>query len=349
MRATRPHAEFAPPRTGGQLPALALAIAAHVFLLLALTAGVTWQHQEQTAGLTVQAELWASVPRLGSPTPPSHPAPPPPEPLPAPPQVRTAPQPQPEPPPDTTRRDADIARERQQAAAKAQAAAQQQHEREQRALLQKQAAEKKRADDEAALQAEKLRQQTLNLKQQAEAQALADATAQQKKLALIAQKKLDQQEQRKQAQKKAADEKKQAEEEQQQSDTRHKQALARLTQMAGVDSGSPSGGGTSNGSGGKTAGDGRGLSMSPSYGAKVSAKLRPNIVYTDEIVGNLETVIEVRATVDGTILSRKIVKSSGNKAWDEAVINAIDKTDKLPPDADGRIPTYGTIKFRPRD
>ena len=88
---------------------------------------------------------------------------------------------------------------------------------------------------------------------------------------------------------------------------------------------------------------------SGSYGGKVAAKVRPNIVFTEDIAGNPTADVEVRTSPDGTIVSRKLVKSSGNKAWDDAVLRAIDKTETLPRDVDGRVPSPITIGFRPRD
>ena len=57
----------------------------------------------------------------------------------------------------------------------------------------------------------------------------------------------------------------------------------------------------------------------------------------------------VRAAPDGTIVGRKLIKSSGNKAWDEAVLKAIDKTAVLPRDIDGTVPPVLEINFRRRD
>ena len=88
---------------------------------------------------------------------------------------------------------------------------------------------------------------------------------------------------------------------------------------------------------------------SGSYGGKVAAKVKPNIVFTEDIAGNPTADVEVRTSPDGTIISRKLVKSSGNKAWDDAVLRAIDKTETLPRDVDGRVPPNITIGFRPRD
>ena len=88
---------------------------------------------------------------------------------------------------------------------------------------------------------------------------------------------------------------------------------------------------------------------SASYGAKVSAKIKPNIVFTDDIQGNPTAEVEVRSALDGTIMSQRLVTSSGNKAWDDAVIKAIVRTEAMPRDSDGRVPTPMIIKFRPKD
>jgi len=88
---------------------------------------------------------------------------------------------------------------------------------------------------------------------------------------------------------------------------------------------------------------------SPSYAGKLRARIKPNIVFTDDITGNQTAEIEVKTAPDGTIVSRKLIKSSGVKTWDDAVLKAIDKTDALPRDTDGRIPGTLIISFRPKD
>jgi colicin import membrane protein len=88
---------------------------------------------------------------------------------------------------------------------------------------------------------------------------------------------------------------------------------------------------------------------SASYGGKVRAKVRPNVIFTEDIVGNPVAEVEVRTTLDGTITSQRLVKSSGNKAWDDAVITAIVRTGALPRDTDGRVPSPLIISFRPKD
>lgn len=88
---------------------------------------------------------------------------------------------------------------------------------------------------------------------------------------------------------------------------------------------------------------------SPGYGAKVAARIRPNVVFTDVISGNPRAVVEVRTLPDGTIVGRRIVQRSGNPEWDDAVLKAIDRTASLPRDTDGRVPPTLEIGLRPQD
>ena len=88
---------------------------------------------------------------------------------------------------------------------------------------------------------------------------------------------------------------------------------------------------------------------SGSYGDRVAAAVKPNIVFTESVVGNPLAEVEVRTAPDGTIVQRKLIKSSGNKAWDEAVLRALDKTERLPRDVDGQVPSQFPISFRPKD
>ncbi len=88
---------------------------------------------------------------------------------------------------------------------------------------------------------------------------------------------------------------------------------------------------------------------SASYAGRIRARIKPNIVFTQEIAGNPGTEVEVRTAPDGTIVGRKITQSSANKAWDDAVLNAIDKTEVLPRDTDGRVPATLIITFKPKD
>src|SRR6185369_16097887 len=96
---------FAPHQPPGMRSGLALAILAHVLLIIALTFSVNWKASEPEG---VVAELWSALPQAAAPrpTPPEpRPAPPVAEPKPAPPVAKPEPAPAP-------RVDAQIAIER---------------------------------------------------------------------------------------------------------------------------------------------------------------------------------------------------------------------------------------------
>jgi colicin import membrane protein len=70
------------------------------------------------------------------------------------------------------------------------------------------------------------------------------------------------------------------------------------------------------------------------------------------VVGNPTTEVEVTCnpTSGEIVLPVKLVKSSGNAAWDQEVMRAFEKTGKFPPDkATGKAPPKITFSFRPRD
>ena len=93
----------------------------------------------------------------------------------------------------------------------------------------------------------------------------------------------------------------------------------------------------------------RSSAPSASYAGRIMARIKPNIVFTDAVDGNPMATVEVKLAPDGTITAKRLVKSSGSKAWDDAVLRAIDRTEILPRDTDGRVRTPFEIDFRPRD
>ena len=115
-------------------------------------------------------------------------------------------------------------------------------------------------------------------------------------------------------------------------------AMKRMMGMAGA-SGGPEATGSAQASSGPSA----------SYAGKVRAKVKPNVIFTAEIAGNPSAEVEVRTTPDGTIVSHRLIKSSGNKAWDDAVMKAIVRTETMPRDVDGRVPTPMILSFRPEE
>jgi colicin import membrane protein len=98
-----------------------------------------------------------------------------------------------------------------------------------------------------------------------------------------------------------------------------------------------------------TGSDARDAAPSAEYGGRIKARIKPNIVFTDDAAGNPAADVEVRVAPTGRITGRSLLKSSGNKAWDEAVLRAVDRTEMLPRDIDGRVPPTIVIKFRPNE
>ncbi|PIT73378.1 cell envelope integrity protein TolA [Limnohabitans sp. G3-2] len=121
-------------------------------------------------------------------------------------------------------------------------------------------------------------------------------------------------------------------------DAMRQENLKRMQGMAGA-----SGGENATGTALKSSGP------SASYAGRLVARIKPNITYPGDVVGNPRAEVEVKVGPDGSIQSRRIVQSSGNKAWDEAVLRAIDKTEVFPKDSDGRVPPVIVLGFRPSD
>ena len=93
----------------------------------------------------------------------------------------------------------------------------------------------------------------------------------------------------------------------------------------------------------------RSSAPSANYGGRISAYIKPKIVLTDPVDGNPRAVVEIRLAPDGTIISKRLVKSSGSQAWDDAVLRAIERAEVLPRDVDGRAPPLLEVGFRPLD
>ncbi len=203
-------------------------------------------------------------------------------------------------------------------------------------------------DPSIAVAKEKAR---LQKEKQAEKQLQQDKLEQEKrqKEALKNKKLQDEKEARdKQAREKAVADKKQQQDLQAQTAkaTEEMKKMAELRQqnikrMAGLAAGTGSGTGDANSQGTAT----RSSGPSASYAGRVMARVKPNITYTESIVGDPTAEVEVRTSPDGTIISRRLTKSSGVKSWDDAVLNAVDKTEVLPRDVDGKVPTPLTLVF----
>ena len=302
---------FAPQQPPGMRSGLALAILAHVLLIVALTFGVNWKASEPEG---VVAELWSSVPQTAAPraaAPEPKPAPveakPPPKPEPVvpakpepvvPPKPPPVVKPEPAPPP---RADAQIAIER---------------------------AARERARKEEAERVEAARQAELKKREDAKREEAKRAEA--KRLEAEKKQLAEQAEKKQLAEQAKKDEARQA--------AIREANLRRMMKEAGT-SDDPSATGTAARTSGPSSG----------YAGRIKARVKPNIVLTGALDGNPAATVEVRVAPDGTIVGRKLLKSSGSPVWDETVLRAIDKTEVLPKDVDGRVPPTIEISFRPRD
>ena len=118
--------------------------------------------------------------------------------------------------------------------------------------------------------------------------------------------------------------------------------MKRLNDLMAKTGGSPQGESTSR----ATAG---GKGSSRTYSAIARAAVIPNVVFTEAFEGNPLAKVEVRLQSDGTIISSRVVQPSGNKNWDNAVLNAVIRTRVMPKDVDGTLPdTILILEFKPR-
>ena len=314
-----PHLEFAPPAPPGMGRAWGVAGAAHLALFLALGLATAWKTQPQS--LQAEAELWSAVPQAAAPRLQEPPPPPPaPEPKPEPP-AKTKP---PQPAPDNSLRDAQIALEKKKL---------EDQKKKEAAERQRKALEKKKKEAEEKAEKDKAVKDKAAKDKAAEEKAAQEKKEQDKKKAAEKAKADEKKRQQEQAQKA-----KQDKEDDARADALRQENLQRMQGMAGA-SGGPNATGTALKSSGPSA----------SYAGRLVGRIKPNINYPGETIGNPRAEVEVRVAPDGTITSRRIVQSSGNKAWDDAVLRAIDKTEILPKDTDGRVPPFIVLGFRPLD
>jgi colicin import membrane protein len=278
--------------------------------LLFLALGLATAWKTQPQTVQAEAELWSATPQAAAPKLQETPPEPEPEPQPAPKSEPTKPTP---PPPDPAleRRDAQIALEKQ-----------------------KQLDKKKEAEKAEKLKAEK--EKVAKEKAKAEKEKAETKRKELEKEKLAKEKKA--QEEKDRDKKKAAEKTKTEKADAARADAMRQENLKRMQGMAGA-----SGGENATGTALKSSGP------SASYAGRLVGRIKPNITYPGDVVGNPRAEVEVKVSPDGTIQSRRIVQTSGNKAWDDAVLRAIDKTEIFPKDTDGRVPPVIVLGFRPLD
>jgi colicin import membrane protein len=319
MTATPAYLEFAPPPPPGTGRSLGLALLVHFLLMVALTAGIQWK---QDNSLSVEAELWAAIPMAAAPKPVEvEPSPPPAPPPPAPKEVVKPP------PAPTSNVDADIAL----------------------AKRKKQLEEEQKKKE--ALEAERLKRELLKKEEEKKAKLKEkELKEKEQKEKAIKEKELKEKEKKEKERKEKELKDKETKKLQEQKDAKTSPAdakkiealrqenMKRIAGMAGA-TGDENATGTAQ----------RAAGPSDSYGGRIRARIKPNITFTEDIASNAPAEVEVRCAPDGTIVGKKLIKSSGNTAWDNAVLKAIDKTEILPRDIDGRIHSPLVISFRPKD
>lgn len=97
--------------------------------------------------------------------------------------------------------------------------------------------------------------------------------------------------------------------------------------------------GTASAAGGATGGTAaRSGAPSASYGGRIKARIKPNVIYSGSGGGNPKVEIEIRVGSDGTIQGSRVTKPSGVPEWDQAILRAIERTAVLPRDVDGTVP-----------
>jgi colicin import membrane protein len=312
---------------------IAIALGVHALLVVALAWGIAWKNDATPASFEV--EVWSpealrAAPKAEPQPEPEPPEPEPPkpapEPAPEPPKPEPAPPPPPPPPPKAAPSgpsDAEIALEKAKKKKAAEEALALKKAKEQAAK--EQAAKEKAAKEKAAKE------------KAAKEKAAKEKAAKEEAERVRAQKAAEEKAAKERAAKeKAAQEKAEREAAEQALKERfRKEQIERMTNLAGK--------ADDTGSAKKASGP------SATYAGKVVAAVRPNIIFPGTVNGNPSAEVEVTTLPTGEILGRKLVRSSGDPDWDTAVLRAIDRTQRLPRDVDGRIPSPMIIAFRPKD
>ncbi len=86
------------------------------------------------------------------------------------------------------------------------------------------------------------------------------------------------------------------------------------------------------------------------YVRRIQSKVKGNVVLPPDMAGNPEAIFDVIQLPTGEIIDAVLRKSSGSRAYDDAVQRAIVKSSPLPrPDRPELFQRTLTLKFRPQD
>lgn len=298
MTVTASDLDFQPPPPPGRGPALVLSLLAHGVLVLALAWGVKWTRTDPMVAFN--AEIWSPTVQQAAP------AEPPPEPPQAQPPAKPEP-PAPTPPPSARemaqQREAEIALEKR-----------------------RQQAERKKLEEAKALKDKQAKEQAERDRREREKARQADKEKAERELA----------EKKKADQLKA--EKARKEEERRDAalrDEMRKEQVRRVQQQAKASTPQAAvGTGTAESKG--TAA--QSAAPSSSYAGRIVQQIRDNTKYSNPETDQPSVLIMVKTAPNGDIRETRVITSSGNRLFDEAVLRGIKKMGTVPRDIDGKIP-----------
>ena len=314
---TTPHDRPAPPRRPrGKWTALILAVCVNLLFVGVLVFSVSWRNRTPE---TVSAELYAPPPPAPvvpkaqpKPQPKPEPAPPPPKPAPPPPQPVVKPA---TPDPDIALKAKQEAERQRQEQADREARRQEELKRQDEARKQQEAKQQEEARKEAlAREAEEKRQLDLREQQRRQLEAMRAQAAREAQLRTQAER---------ESQMRA-----QAERESRMRAEAENEARARANEAA----------------------KGARNRAQLDWIDKIRSRIRGNINLPPDISGNPEAVFDVVQLPTGEIIDVKLRKSSGVRAYDEAVQRAILKSSPLPKPVPADLFQRNLeLRFRPLD
>jgi colicin import membrane protein len=281
-----------------EMAAGVLAFSVHVFFMILLVFGVSWQIQNPSP---VMVDLWSALP--AEPAPLAKPEPVPVKPVP---KLEPVPRPLPPKPEEEPRAKApDIALEKKKKA-------EEEKKRKQEELRSKEEEQRRKKEEARQLELETMREQA----------------------------RIESDQKRQEAEKKRREDLKREEDEMQK--RMMDEALASETsQIKALEA--------------KAIADRRSAELGrivADFREKIRAKIRGNTRIPDNLTGNPQSRFEVNVLPTGEIVSVKLIKSSGNTAYDQAVERAIYKSSPLPTPTDkDAVAQFRKLdlKFQPKE
>ncbi len=337
-----------PPKQSLNLRAVGMALGAHALLLLALVLNLDWKTENQGP---MQIELWAdgitpTAAPAQSTKPEVKPEPTPPKPEPEPEPVKPPPPPEPPPPPappavvETPKNEIDpeiaLENERKKKAEK---------ERLEKELAEKKAKEEERKEKDRIKRekdaAEKKERERLEQIDRVEKEKKEKKEKEEKEKKAVAEKKEKEKKEKEEKEKKLAEEKKakeakEAAAKKAAADQAFKDAMRGDVMGA---AGMPGGTADRNQAGGGNY---------SGYGAKIRACVQPGVSFPAPPQSGSNPTVQYRVQLksDGTVSGVKLLKTSGNSNFDQAVERGISRCTPFPKPDSGSYPSYIDVDYR---